>query len=327
MKTLLIIGCGSIGARHARNARSLGLDVVLVDPNRERAQALAIEIGAHAVFNNISDALDRFGCDAALISSPSNAHALQALEILSRSIPLFIEKPLATSFEGLAELVSLAREKKIVTMMGQSYRFHETFKTLKTMLDSRIIGRVYHAHFTGGQYLPEWHPATDYRAEYIAQKAQGGGVLFTSKSHTLDFIEWFFGQIQELTGWKDRLGPLDLDVDDSCFLLTKTQENVVVYAEYDFLQRPHRSRVSIVGEKGTIDADFVTHTITVHDPDGSSQTTILTPDPNVHYIEEMRYFIACVNKGESDPTLDVAQGAHIVTLMLDARIRDFTHDA
>lgn len=327
MKKLLVIGCGSIGARHARNARSLGLDVVLVDPNRERAQKLGEEIGAGEVFGEVSDALDRSGCDSALIASPSNVHVTQAHEVLSRGIPLFMEKPLATSHEGLSELVSLAHEKKLVTMMGQSYRFHETFKTLKAMLDTGSIGRVYHAHFTGGQYLPDWHPGTDYRTEYMAQKNQGGGVMFTSKSHTLDFIEWFFGPIQELTGWKDRLGSLELDVDDSCFLLTKTQKNVVAYAEYDFLERPHRSRVSIVGAKGTIDADFVTHTITLHNPDGSSQVTTLTPDPNAHYIEEMQHFIACVNEGVSDPTLDIAHGAHIVALMLDTRVRDLTHDA
>lgn len=327
MKTLLIIGCGSIGARHARNARSLGLDVVLVDPNRERAQMLAEEIGAGGVYGEISDALERSRCDAALIASPSSFHVVQAQELLLQNIPLFIEKPLATSMEGLLELVSLARERKTVTMMGQSYRFHETFRALKTLLDTGSIGRVYHAHFTGGQYLPDWHPGTDYRTEYAAQKSQGGGVMFTSKSHTLDFIEWFFGPIDELTGWKTRLGSLELDVDDSCFLLTKTRKGVVAYAEYDFLQRPHRSRVSIVGAEGTIDADFIAHTITVQTKNGSTQTTSLTPDPNAHYIEELRYFIERVDQGVSDEALDIAQGAHIVDLMLDTRVRDLTHDA
>ncbi len=327
MKKLLIIGCGSIGARHARNARALGLEVVLIDPNIDRAQALASEIGADGVFADIGDALDHSGCHAALIASPSSVHVEQAHEVLSRDLPLFIEKPLATALKGLSELVSLANEKKVVTMMGQSYRFHETFKTLKAMLDTGCIGKVYHAHFTGGQYLPDWHPGMDYRTEYMAQKGQGGGVMFTSKSHSLDFIEWFFGPIQELTGWKDRLGSLDLDVDDSCFLLTKTQEGVVAYAEYDFLERPHRSRVTVAGSEGTIDADFIAHTISLHGGDGQVKTVTLAPDPNAHYVEEIKHFIACVASGVSDPTLDIAHGAHIVGLMLDARVRDLTHDA
>lgn len=327
MKNILIIGCGSIGARHARNARALGLDVTLVDPDNARAQGLKNEIGAVAVFTDVYEALDSIDYYAALIASPSSFHVAQAKEVLLRDIPLFIEKPLATSTEGLLELMSLASERKVVTMMGQSYRFHETFRTLKTMLDTGSIGHVYHAHFTGGQYLPDWHPGTDYRVEYAAQKAQGGGVMFTSKSHTLDFIEWFFGPIEELTGWKTRLGSLELDVDDACFLLTKTGKGIVAYAEYDFLQRPHRSSVSIVGAEGTIDADFIAHTITIHTKKGSTETTVLTPDPNEHYLEEMRYFIQLVDDGVSDPTLDIAHGAHIVDLMLDTRVRDLTHDA
>ncbi len=324
---MLIIGCGSIGARHARNAHALGLDVTLVDPDKVRVQGLRDEIGAVAVFTELSEALDSVDYYAAVIASPSSFHVAQARDVLLRDIPLFIEKPLATSTEGLLELVSLARERKTVTMMGQSYRFHETFRTLKTMMDAGSIGHVYHAHFTGGQYLPDWHPGTDYRAEYAAQKAQGGGVMFTSKSHTLDFIEWFFGPIEELTGWKARLGTLELDVDDACFLLMKTEKGVVAYAEYDFLQRPHRSSVSIVGAEGTIDADFVTHTITVHTKDDSTETTVLTPDSNAHYLEEMRYFIQLVEDGASDLTLDIAHGAHIVDLMLDTRVQDLTHDA
>src|SRR3989344_3941543 len=223
MKTILIIGCGSIGARHARNAISLGLSVLLVDPDTDRAHALADEIGANGVFASYEEAA---AVDAVVVASPSSFHVEAVRFFLERGIPLLIEKPLATSAEGLAALVQLAKEKRVVTMMGQSYRFHETFAALKAFLDEGAIGRIYHAQFFGGQYLPDWHPNVDYRTEYMAQKRQGGGVMFTSKSHTLDFIEWFFGPVKEYVGWKDRLGSLALAVDDACFLLMKTPRRI-----------------------------------------------------------------------------------------------------
>lgn len=326
MNTLLIIGCGSIGARHARNAISLGLSVVLVDPDVNRAHALADEIGATGVFASYEETASA-SIDAVVVASPSSFHIEAVRFFLERSIPVFIEKPLATSVEGLEGLVDLAKENGVVTMMGQSYRFHETFMALKTFLDEGAVGRIYHAQFFGGQYLPDWHPQVDYRTEYMAQKRQGGGVMLTSKSHTLDFIEWFFGPIKEYVGWKDQLGSLTLDVDDACFLLMKTERDIVAYAQFDFLERPHRSRAIIAGEAGTIDADFIADTITVTRADGTAQTHSYNPDPNARYVEELRYFATLVEKGESDPTLDIAHGKHIVDLMLDPRVRDLTHGA
>jgi len=101
----------------------------------------------------------------------------------------------------------------------------------------------------------------------------------------------------------------------------------VAYAQYDFLERPHRSRVTIAGEAGTIDADFIQHTIVVTAPDGSAETITIASDPNAHYVEELRYFMELVEGGESDPALDIAHGKHIVELMLDSRVRNLIHES
>src|SRR5581483_4103643 len=176
MNRVLVIGCGSIGSRHARNLRTLGVTPVLVDPDAARAQALAAEVGAPAYFTTYEEAAAAQPLDAVVIASPSSFHVAAAKFFLERNTPIFIEKPLATSAEGLEELVTLAREKQVVTMMGQSYRFHETFRALKACIEEKTVGSIYHAQFFGGQYLPDWHPQMDYRTEYMAQKKLGGGV-------------------------------------------------------------------------------------------------------------------------------------------------------
>jgi tRNA A37 threonylcarbamoyladenosine dehydratase len=43
---ILVLGCGSIGSRHARNLHRLGItDLLLFDPDRDRVRALAAQIG------------------------------------------------------------------------------------------------------------------------------------------------------------------------------------------------------------------------------------------------------------------------------------------
>ena len=324
MKTILIIGCGSIGARHARNARSLGYEVFLMDPDQARVDALGAEINAAKQYTLLDTALEEGKPDAVLIASPSSKHLGQALQVVSHGVPVCIEKPLATSADGLQALLELVEEKQVVTMMAQSFRFHETFVKLKSLLSDGVLGTVYHAHFTGGQYLPDWHPETDYRTEYMARSDQGGGVMFTSKSHTLDFVEWLFGGVTEYTGFKDRLGSLEIDVDDACFLLMKTVDGVVVYAAFDFLERPHRSVALVVGEKGRIEVDFIEHTIVTIGVDGARESIALSPDTNTRYIEELKHFASLVDTKTVSHDLDMVHGKHLVDLMLDPRVRDLS---
>lgn len=301
---LLIIGCGSIGSRHARNAQVLGHSVVLSDPNHERGQ-----------YTDYKVALEHERIDAAVVASPSNLHVEAARYLAEKRIPICIEKPLATSRDGLEELLRVVAEKKVVTMMAQSYRWHEGMFELKKILDSGVLGKPLRVSYTGGQYLPDWHPERDYRDEYAAQKSMGGGAMFTSMSHTLDTIEWLFGDIGEYSGEKKRVGDLDIDVDDTASVSCTTAQGVHVDASADFLAQPAHHRMKIVCEHGNIEADFVVNTI-----NGKPYAF----DPNKRYLDELAYFISLVERGESDPALDLAHGAHLIELMTDPRIRDLT---
>lgn len=301
---LLIIGCGSIGSRHARNAQALGHSVVLCDPDPARGQ-----------YTDFKIALEKEHVDAAIIALPSNLHVEAAQYLAEKGIPICMEKPLATRREGLEKLLQTIKDGKVVTMMAQSFRWHEGMLEVKRMLDALEFGKPLSVAYVGGQYLPDWHPGEDYRKEYAAQKSMGGGAMFTSMSHSLDTIEWLFGLIADYTGEKRRAGTLDIDVDDTADVSCTTAQGVRVEAHADFLVQPSVHRMRIVCEYGVIEADFAAHTI-----NGKSYTF----DPNKRYLDELAYFIRLVERGEHDPALDLAHGAHLVELMTDSRVTDLT---
>ena len=215
---LLIIGGGSIGSRHARNAQALGHAVVLCDPDPERGQ-----------YADYTKALEQEHIQAVVVATPSGLHVEEALYLVDKGIPIFMEKPLATSCDGLDELVRIVSKKKVITMMGQSYRWHEGLLKLKALLESDELGAVRRVRYVSKEYLPDWHPERDYRQEYAAQKRLGGGALFTSMSHTLDFIEWLFGEIIRIEGRKERLGDLEMDADDTANISRQTQRGNPFY--------------------------------------------------------------------------------------------------
>lgn len=315
MQNILIIGCGSIGARHAHNARALGLDVMLCDPDVVRAEALAAQVGAKVVFSNLSDALAQSTPDAALVATPSGLHVEAALLLARQGTPMLMEKPLATSLTGLDELLKAIEEKKVVTMMAQSYRFHEGMRALKSMLGAGAVGTVVSAQYVSKEYLPHWHLGRDYRQEYAAQKKLGGGAMFTSMSHTLDFIEWLFGSVADMEGRKERLGDLEMDADDTAEVCGTTVEGVQFTAHNDYVSKLPMHTLHVVGERGEVLLDL--------------HANLLNKKPyafeqNKRYVDELAYFIELVRRGKSDTTLDVEQGAHIVALLCSS-IQDLTN--
>ena len=322
---LLIIGSGSIGARHARNAHSLGMRTIMSDVNIERARKIAEEINSEKFYADYKKAcIENPEITAAVIATPSRLHIESAKFLAGRGIHIFIEKPLATEIEEIDDFIKIVESKKVVAMMGQSYRFHEGYLYLKKLLADDVIGKIYHVNFFSGQYLPDWHPKMNYRAEYAAQKKLGGGALYTSMSHNFDSIEWLFGNINELTGWKSKLSDLEIDVDDSVFCLLKTVTNTIVICETDFLQRTPKHHMVIVGGKGIINADFIKHEISIELPGKKPLIQKYFFDANRRYIEELKYFVKLIENGSITHDMDIYAGKRVVELMTSNKISAIT---
>lgn len=321
--SILIIGAGSIGRRHAQNARALNLSVVICDPNNERAKKIANEIGALDYYTDYRDVfIKNQNIVAAIIASPSCFHAEQATFLANKGVHLFIEKPLATEVAGLDSLAKVVKKKKIVVMMGQSYRFHEGYILLKKMLQDRIIGKLYHVDFSSGQHLPDWHPTMDYRVEYTAQKKLGGGALFTNMSHIFDSLIWLFGDIEDLTGWKAKISNLEIDVDDCVFCLIKTKQNIIIKCRTDFLQNIPDHKMDIFGDGGSIQVDFLKHRFFVqHIGVKDLKLSSYMFEPNRRYVSELEYFIFLIKNNTIEHDLDIYAGTKIVKLLLDKRIK------
>jgi predicted dehydrogenase len=321
LKKLLIIGCGSIGQRHARNAKKLGVEnILLFDIDLKRVEQFANEINTDRFYNSFEDIFsENSDIDAAMICTPSSLHLENSTYLANKGINLFIEKPLATDLKGVEELVETVKTKKLTAMIGQSYRFHEGFLKLKEILNDNVIGKIFHVNYYGGQYLPDWHPTRDYRTEYSAKKNLGGGVLLTTMSHTIDIVQWLFGDITTINGWKDTLSDLEIDVEDSVFLLLKTNRNIIINTSFDFLQQCPQHSMIITGEKGHIKADFNKHYIEICK---KNDNLIIEYefDDNYRYLKELMYFFKMVETNSQNHDLGITTGKNVLEILLDPTI-------
>ncbi|MBI2824235.1 MAG: Gfo/Idh/MocA family oxidoreductase [Planctomycetia bacterium] len=121
-----VVGVGHLGRIHAGKLKGLSQFslVGLVDPLAENLKA-ACDQAQVSGFRDVGQ-LDG-PLDAAIIATPTRFHHAVALELLSRGVHLFIEKPLAATLAEASELVDAARRHGLVLQVGHVERFNPAF--------------------------------------------------------------------------------------------------------------------------------------------------------------------------------------------------------
>ena len=317
--SILIVGCGSIGKRHAKNLASLGIGtLILCDPDIERTKALASELKLLQIssVSTIEEALGRDSLpDAAVIATPSSMHVEHATLCVGAGMDVLIEKPLSNTLDGVVNLINTASENKAKAMMAMCYRFHPVFVRLKEIIEDNSLGDIYHVNYFGGHYLPDWHPDADFRDEYAARSDLGGGVLLTS-IHGLDNIRWLFGEVIEVAGFVDTVSELDMDVEDMVASIMRTEKATYISMYSDFLNRINQHLMHIIGSRGTLECDFISGTIKRFSAK-DRETTIETIeyDVNTMYTGEMEYFLKTVSE-RREPVPDLHDGVKTLKLAM-----------
>jgi predicted dehydrogenase len=238
---LLVVGFGSIGRRHVRSALALGHEVAVC------RRAPVGDEGVPAVAS-----LADWPADAVAIATPTALH-LEALRwAVEHGVHAYVEKPLAASTAGVADLLAYAERRGVVVAVGYNLRFHPALEAIRgAVLDGRI-GRLHSVRAEVGAYLPDWHPAEDYRVSYAARRELGGGALLTL-SHELDYVRWIAGEVEAVDGIAARVGPFELDVDDLAEVMCRHAGGAVSSVHQDLLDRAYNRRSRWVGETGSIE--------------------------------------------------------------------------
>ena len=316
----LVIGCGSIGRRHIRNLKCMGIqDLLAYDVVPERRREAEDEFGVSS-YSSLRDAFLE-GPHAAVITTPTSWHIPVALQAAQQGCQLFIEKPLSHNLEGVDELSSLVQAQGLVTLVGCNMRFHPGIATIKKLLEDGAVGRVIAARVQVGQWLPDWHPWEDYRTGYSARRDLGGGIILDSV-HELDYISWLVGsEVQQVSCFAGKLSRLEIDTEDTAAILLRFADGCIGEVHLDYVQRAYSRSCHIIGEEGTIRWDETEGRVCHYS--ASTESWHSYPDPpgwevNEMYMDEMRHFLRCL-AGEETPTLDLASARRVLEIALAAK--------
>jgi predicted dehydrogenase len=140
---------GVFGRNHARIYHELeqqGAQVRLVgvvDPNLDRADAVAREFNCRA-FGSVEQMLTTHSeIRAASVAAPTVAHLDVARALMKAGVDVLIEKPLAASLAEADELVQLAATQKRIAQAGHLERFNPAVRATVPLLSQPMFFEVH----------------------------------------------------------------------------------------------------------------------------------------------------------------------------------------
>lgn len=315
----LISGLGSIGRRHLRNLVALGQrDIVLHRTGRSTLPEDGLE--GFAVEADLMHALRAYRPDAIVVANPTAYHLDIAIPAARAGCSILLEKPISHSVERVDELRHALVEGGGQLLVGFQFRFHPGLQLIERLLHEGEIGQPVAARAHWGEYLPGWHPWEDYRQSYSARPELGGGVLLTL-CHPFDYLRWFFGEVESITAICRTSGELDLDVEDTAEVLLEMQRDMLGSVHLDYLQRPARHDLEIIGTEGTLAWDNQSGSVRQWTTTGEAWDTHPAPEGferNDLFMEEMRHFLAVI-RGESAPVCTLEDGIAVLNIILAAK--------
>lgn len=253
---VLLIGCGSIGKRHATNLLDIIPDAQFTIINSNGMENEFSNLINAKMVSNWDSAIEDI--DLVIVANPSALHARHVEKIIKSNLAAYIEKPLVTSLHELDNLKSLLKTYAPVQpiMMGCNLRFLPSIRLLKEYIDNARIGNLCRAIFEVGHYLPDWRPSQDYRQSYSAKKNMGGGVVF-DLVHELDLVRYLLGEFDVVSSEYQRLSHLEIDAEDTAVIHLSRQNGPLISVHLDYVSRIPTRQIKIVGDEGTLIWDLI----------------------------------------------------------------------
>lgn len=303
---------GSIGSRHARNILGLHHEVIAFDPFSSRTSAPESVQWADKPETAISES------DAVVISTPHSSHLALMWECVKRDKSFLVEKPIASTIEGLPELQAEIDRRGIVTQVGYNLRFHPAVKATQRQIFSGALGEILTSKIEYGSYLPRWRPGKSHKDNYAASREDGGIIL--DDIHEIDIACHLFGLPGSVTCSAVNTGHLEIECEEAATIVLTGQPGCYsTTITMDYLQMIPTRTIKVVGTDGVLFADLIAGSVSVETTEEESSSIIDKFDANQMYVDEMRKFLRDVGMRSVDPDLDVAAGIETLKIALAAR--------
>jgi predicted dehydrogenase len=188
-----IIGCGAVAYRWylkglAGKNKNYQL-IAVCDIDLERARKAAVDFGVPHYTNKLEEMME-FEIDLAVILTRHQDHPEHITFFLKQGVHVYSEKPFAPNNKVGADLVTLAKKKKLVFGSAPQVMFSSRNQTVKKHIENGLIGKLAFARVSSSNLGPAGRKDTDYDPQWFYAE---GGSLSSLGIYGLSALIWILG--------------------------------------------------------------------------------------------------------------------------------------
>jgi len=250
---IVLVGVGKFGKNHLRVLKELEKDglCILYGVVDKRVEVLENVKKSYNVETsmNLADFLES-DVDAMDIVTPANTHYEVCKKCLTKGKHVFVEKPLATSYDEARRLTQLAADKDRILMAGHIFRYNLAVRKIKELINHGELGKIY---YMLGHYMGFKEPRTDV------------GALLNFAVHHIDIYDYLLEELpEEVTcSVAHFLGRENFE--DLAVIVLRYENGAVGIIESGWLPPGNYRDLTVVGSKKSVTSDLSKQTVILHD--------------------------------------------------------------
>lgn len=250
-----VIGAGGIADRRAIPGMILDPRnqlVAVMDLNADAAARVAEKYNVPHWFTDSAEMLDTVPCDAVYIATPVFSHYEQAMLALSRGVHVFMEKPIALSYEEGVKILEAAKAAGKQLSIGYMMGHHNLHGTARRLIREGKLGQV---HSVRMQFTC-WYP--DIPGAWRQKKAlSGGGCIMDLAVHCMELFHSITGDEIESCKSYFATSSFQYEVEDTAVILFKSKGGILGHIDVNFNipDSCAASKLEIYGTDGSLYAE------------------------------------------------------------------------
>ncbi len=186
---IVLAGAGAFGLKHLDAIRAIGgIEVAaLVGRRLEPTQAEARRYGVPLATTELGEALALPGVEAAILCTPTQLHAAQAIQCMKAGKHVQVEIPLADSWQDALAVDRVQKETGLICMIGHTRRFNPSHQWVHRRIRAGELSvlqmdvQTYFFRRTNTNALGQPRSWTDH-------------LLWHHAAHTVDLFQYQTGQ-------------------------------------------------------------------------------------------------------------------------------------
>ncbi len=208
MKTIgAIVGAGAMAREHLVAMKKVvdGEIVAVCDLSPVRAEMTAERYGLAHWFDDMSQMLAETNPHIVHITAPPQAHFPLAKACLEQNIHVICEKPVTVRYADFLALRNLARDRRLMLLENQNYRYHSTIRRLTELRASGAMGDIVDVQIAVHlNVVAAGSPFVDRNVPHWSLGLKGG-VVGDFLTHMVYVAQLFAGRTGEMcTRWEKR---------------------------------------------------------------------------------------------------------------------------